>query len=61
MAAAWAKGKRPGRQPLDITKMEAAIKLVETNVLPGEAARQLKARRPFFDSGSRIDRFVIPS
>jgi len=45
VAAAWAKGKRPGRQPLDITKMEAAIKLVETNVLPGEAARQLSSGR----------------
>ena len=29
IAAARAKGKRPGRQPLDMNKVEAAIKLVE--------------------------------
>jgi DNA invertase Pin-like site-specific DNA recombinase len=41
LAAARAKGKRPGRQPLDSKKVEAAIKLVEAKVSPTEAARQL--------------------
>lgn len=41
IAAARAKGRRPGRQPLDQSKVEAAIKLVEAKVSPTEAARQL--------------------
>lgn len=41
IAAARAKGKRPGRQPLDMTKVDAALKLVEAKVSPAEAARQL--------------------
>jgi DNA invertase Pin-like site-specific DNA recombinase len=41
VAAARAKGKRPGRQPLDMTKVEAAIKLINAEVSPAEAARQL--------------------
>ena len=41
IAAARAKGRRPGRQPLDQRKVEAAIKLVEAKVSPTEAARQL--------------------
>jgi DNA invertase Pin-like site-specific DNA recombinase len=41
IAAARAKGKRPGRQPLDMKKVEAAIKLVEAKTPPAEAARQL--------------------
>jgi DNA invertase Pin-like site-specific DNA recombinase len=41
VAAARAKGKRPGRQPLDMTKVEAAIKLINAQVSPAEAARQL--------------------
>ena len=41
IAAARAKGKRPGRQPLDMSKVDAAIKLVEARVTPTEAARQL--------------------
>ena len=41
IAAARAKGKRPGRQPLDMTKVDAAIKLVEARISPAEAARQL--------------------
>ena len=41
IAAARAKGKRPGRQPLDLKKVEAAMKLIEGNVSPTEAARQL--------------------
>lgn len=41
VAAARAKGKRPGRQPLDANKISAAIKLIEANMPPTEAARQL--------------------
>ena len=41
IAAARAKGKRPGRQPLDMARVEAAIKLVEAQTSPTEAARQL--------------------
>ncbi|MFD1984345.1 recombinase family protein [Mesorhizobium newzealandense] len=41
VAAARARGKRPGRQPLDLKKVEAAIKLVEAKTSPAEAARQL--------------------
>lgn len=41
IAAARAKGKRPGRQPLDMKKVEAAIKLIEAKSPPAEAAKQL--------------------
>lgn len=41
IAAARAKGKRPGRQPLDMSKVNAALKLIEAKVPPAEAARQL--------------------
>jgi len=41
IAAARAKGKLPGRQPLDQDKVSAALKLVEANVSPAQAARQL--------------------
>lgn len=41
VAAARAKGKRPGRQPLDMTKVEAAMKLIEAKTPPAEAAKQL--------------------
>jgi DNA invertase Pin-like site-specific DNA recombinase len=41
IAAARAKGRIPGRQPLDMDKVEAAIKLIEANVSPTEAAKQL--------------------
>ncbi|MCF8710140.1 recombinase family protein [Rhizorhapis sp. SPR117] len=41
IAAARAKGKRPGRQPLDMSKVDAAIKLVEARISPTDAARQL--------------------
>lgn len=41
IAAARAKRKRPGRQPLDMKKVEAAITLVEAKSSPAEAARQL--------------------
>lgn len=38
VAAARAKGKRPGRQPLDMRKVEVAIKLVAAKISPAEAA-----------------------
>ena len=41
IVAARAKGKLPGRQPLDMGKIEAALKLVEARISPAEAARQL--------------------
>jgi DNA invertase Pin-like site-specific DNA recombinase len=41
IAAARAKGRMPGRQPLHMDKVEAAIKLIEANVSPTEAAKQL--------------------
>ncbi len=41
IAAARAKGKQPGRQPLDMKKVEAAITLIQAGTSPVEAARQL--------------------
>jgi len=41
IAAARAKGKLPGRRPLDPEKAKAALKLVESGMSPTEAARQL--------------------
>ena len=41
IAAARAKGKLPGRRPLDPDKASAALKLVDAGVSPTEAARQL--------------------
>jgi len=41
IAAARAKGRLPGRRPLDPEKAGAALKLVEAGVSPTEAARQL--------------------
>lgn len=41
IAAARAKGKQPGRQPLDADRIEAALKLVRAGLSPTAAARQL--------------------
>ena len=41
IAAARAKGKVPGRQPLDADKVQAALKLVEAGLSPTKAASQL--------------------
>ena len=41
IAAARARGKRPGRQPLDADRIAAALKLVEAGLSPTAAARQL--------------------
>ena len=41
IAAARAKGKRPGRQPIDRDKVAAAFKLVEAGLSPTEAAGQV--------------------
>jgi DNA invertase Pin-like site-specific DNA recombinase len=41
VAAARAKGKRPGRRPLDQAKVDAAMTLIAANTAPTEAARQL--------------------
>jgi len=41
IAAARAKGKQPGRQPLDQNRVDSAIKLIQSNISPTEAAKQL--------------------
>jgi DNA invertase Pin-like site-specific DNA recombinase len=41
IAAARARGKIPGRQPLDYNKVNAALTLIAANTSPAEAARQL--------------------
>lgn len=41
IAAARAKGKRPGRRPLDTKRIAAALKLIAAGLSPTEAARQL--------------------
>ncbi len=41
IAAARARGKRPGRQPLDANRVVAAFKLVVAGLSPTAAARQL--------------------
>jgi DNA invertase Pin-like site-specific DNA recombinase len=41
IAAARARGKRPGRQPLDADKIAAALSLVTAGLSPTSAARQL--------------------
>ena len=45
IAAARAKGKLPGRQPLDGDKVSAALKLVAASVSPADAAWQLRIGR----------------
>jgi len=41
IAAARARGKRPGRRPLDPDRIAAALKLVQAGLSPTAAARQL--------------------
>jgi len=41
IAAARMRGKRPGRQPVDVDKIQAALKLVEAGLSPTQAANQL--------------------
>ena len=41
IAAARARGKRPGRQPLDTDRIAAALKLIVAGLSPTQAARQL--------------------
>jgi DNA invertase Pin-like site-specific DNA recombinase len=41
IAAARAKGKLPGRRPLDPEKASTALKLVTAGMSPTDAARQL--------------------
>jgi DNA invertase Pin-like site-specific DNA recombinase len=41
IAAARAKGRKPGRQPLDMSKIDAALTLIEASTSPAEAAKQL--------------------
>ena len=41
IAAARAKGRRPGRKPVDLEKVRAALKLVDAGLSPTAAAKQL--------------------
>ncbi len=41
LAAAKAKGRRPGRPPVDPDKRDAALKLIAAGLSPTEAARQV--------------------
>lgn len=41
IAAARARGKAPGRPPLDPDKLASALKLIEAGVRPAQAAKQL--------------------
>jgi DNA invertase Pin-like site-specific DNA recombinase len=41
IAAARARGKRPGRQPLDTDRIAAALKLVQAGLSPTAAAKQV--------------------
>src|SRR3954454_16493788 len=41
IAPALARGKRPGRKPVDLEKVAAALKLVEAGLSPTAVARQL--------------------
>ena len=41
IAAARAKGRRPGRKPVDSEKVRAALKLVDAELSPTAAAKQL--------------------
>src|SRR3954469_21886870 len=41
IAAPRARGKHPGRQPVDLEKVAAALKLVEAGLSPTAVARQL--------------------
>ena len=41
IAAARAKGKVPGRQPVDADKVQAALNLVQAGLSPTKAASQL--------------------
>jgi DNA invertase Pin-like site-specific DNA recombinase len=45
IAAARARGKRPGRRPLDQDSVAAALKMVAAGLSPTAAARQLGLRR----------------
>jgi DNA invertase Pin-like site-specific DNA recombinase len=68
IAAARAKGKRPGRQPLDQDKAAAALKLVQAGLSPTAVARQLglgrstvyREVRRAADSGAMVPRTMPP-
>lgn len=46
IAAARAKGKRPGRQPHDVDRIAAVLKLVAAGLSPTATAHQLDLGRP---------------
>jgi len=41
IAAARAKGRKPGRQPLDMIKLDSALTLIQANTSPAQGAKQL--------------------
>ena len=45
IAAARAKGRTPGRPPLDGDKLQAAFSLIDSGMSPTKAARQLQVGR----------------
>ena len=47
-AKAKAKGRKPGRPPVDPDKRDAALKLIEAGLSPTEAARQVGLGRATF-------------
>lgn len=57
IAAARARGKRPGRHPLDPEKIAAALELVKAGLPPTVAARQLGLGRSTVLSRSRSRRY----
>ncbi len=62
LAAARAKGKRPGRQPLDADRIAAALKLVAAGLSLAAAARQLGlGRSTVYREVSRIASSAVHS
>jgi DNA invertase Pin-like site-specific DNA recombinase len=55
LAAAKAKGRRPGRPPIDPDKGDAAFKLIEAGLSPIEAARQVGLDVPLFTNSAPSD------
>ena len=62
IAAARARGKRPGRRPLDPDRIAAALKLVQAGLSPTAAARQLGlGRSTVYREVRRADGGAVPS
>jgi DNA invertase Pin-like site-specific DNA recombinase len=57
IAAARAKGKHPGRRPLDADKIAAALSLVKAGLSPTAAAKQLGLGRSTVHRESQWGRY----